>query len=102
MRKSKEIKVRMTPEEFDFVTRCAAATKHSREEYVRQVLSGATIRASPPAEYAQILRELRRIGSNVDQILVKSRALGFVDIPMLREAVDSIRKMDAVFTDSFL
>ncbi len=33
----------------------------------------------PPAEYGDISRELRRIGSNVHQILLKSQTLGFVD-----------------------
>ena len=62
---------------------------------------GIVIREKPPAEYGQIVRELRRIGSNIDQILVKARTLGFVDEQLLVSAARDVRRMDAVFTDAF-
>lgn len=101
MRRTKEIKVRMTEDEFDRVTALAKATVLSREEFIREALRGTTIRASPPAEYGQILRELRRIGSNVHQLLLKARTLGFVDEIMLQESREDIRHMDRIFLESF-
>lgn len=94
--------LRLSKDEFDRVTELAKTTTLSREEFIRQALRGAAIRASPPAEYGEIVRELRRIGSNVHQILLKARTLGFVDEPMLRESVNSIQRMDRMFTDSFV
>ncbi|MBQ3013951.1 MAG: ribbon-helix-helix protein, CopG family [Clostridia bacterium] len=102
MRRTKEIKVRMTEEEFDRVTALAQATVFSREEFIRQALRGTTIRASPPAEYVEILREMRRMGNNVHQLLIKARTLEFVDEIMLQETVDMIRHMDRVFTEAFV
>ena len=78
-----------------------ASNIQSREEFVRQALMGIVIREKPPAEYGQIVRELRRIGSNIDQILVKARTLGFVDEPLLVSAARDVRRMDAIFTDAF-
>ena len=102
MRRTKEIKVRMTEEEFDRVTALAQATVFSREEFIRQALRGTTIRASPPAEYVEILREMRRMGNNVHQLLIKARTLEFVDEIMLQDTVDMIRHMDCVFTEAFV
>ena len=102
MRRTKEIKVRMTEDEFDRVTALAQATVFSREEFIRQALRGTTIRASPPAEYVEILREMRRMGNNVHQLLIKARTLEFVDEIMLQETVDMIRHMDRVFTEAFV
>lgn len=102
MRRTKEIKVRMTEEEYDRVTELAQATVLSREEFIRQALRGTTIRASPPAEYVEILREMRRMGNNVHQLLIKARTLEFVDEIMLQETVDMIRHMDRVFTEAFV
>lgn len=102
MRRTKEIKVRMTEEEYDRVTALAQATVFSREEFIRQALRGTTIRASPPAEYVEILREMRRMGNNVHQLLIKARTLEFVDEIMLQETVDMIRHMDRVFTEAFV
>ncbi|MBQ2735405.1 MAG: ribbon-helix-helix protein, CopG family [Clostridia bacterium] len=92
----------MTEEEFDRVTALAQATVLSREEFIRQALRGTTIRASPPAEYVEILREMRRMGNNVHQLLIKARTLEFVDEIMLQETVDMIRHMDRVFTEAFV
>ena len=92
----------MTEEEFDRVTELAQATVLSREEFIREALRGTTIRASPPAEYVEILREMRRMGNNVHQLLIKARTLEFVDEIMLQETVDMIRHMDRVFTEAFV
>jgi hypothetical protein len=102
MRRTKEIKVRMTEEEYDRVTALAQATVLSREAFIREALRGTTIRASPPAEYVEILREMRRMGNNVHQLLIKARTLEFVDEIMLQETVDMIRHMDRVFTEAFV
>ena len=102
MRRTKEIKVRMTEEEYDRVTELAQATVLSREAFIREALRGTTIRASPPAEYVEILREMRRMGNNVHQLLIKARTLEFVDEIMLQETVDMIRHMDRVFTEAFV
>ena len=102
MRRTKEIKVRMTEEEFDRVTALAQATVLSREAFIREALRGTTIRASPPAEYVEVLREMRRMGNNVHQLLIKARTLEFVDEIMLQETVDMIRHMDRVFTEAFV
>ena len=91
----------MTEEEFDRVTKLAHATVLSREEFIRRALRGTPLRQRPPAEYGEIVRELRRIGSNVHQLLLKARTLEFVDEIMLQETVDAIRHMDRVFTGSF-
>ena len=102
MQRMKEIKVRFTDDELDRLNSLVVASNaKSREDFVRLALTGAVIRERPPAEYGQIVRELRRIGSNIDQILVKARTLGFVDEPMLVSASRDIRRMDAVFTDVF-
>ena len=91
----------MTEEEFDRVTALAQATVLSREEFIRRALRGTTIRQRPPAEYGEILREMRRMGNNVHQLLIKARTLDYVDEIMLQETIDMIRRMDRVFTGSF-
>lgn len=76
-------------------------TQYSREEFIRRATRGAKLCENLPADYPGILRELRRIGSNVDQLLVKARALGFVDEVMLRSIKEQVNRMDAVFGQSF-
>ena len=101
MKEKKTILIRLDKDEFERITALAQATVLSREEFIRRALRGTTIRQRPPAEYGEIVRELRRIGSNVHQLLLKARTLEFVDEIMLQETVDAIRHMDRVFTGSF-
>ena len=101
MTEKKSILLRLSKDEFDRVTELAQATVLSREAFIREALRGTRIRERPPAEYGEIVRELRRIGSNVHQLLIKARTLEFVDEIMLQETVDAIHRMDRVFTGSF-
>lgn len=101
MTEKKSILLRLSKDEFDRVTELAQATVLSREAFIREALRGTTIRERPPVEYGEIVRELRRIGSNVHQLLIKARTLEFVDEIMLQETVDAIHRMDRVFTGSF-
>ena len=51
--------------------------------------------------YGAIVRELNRIGNNINQIAAKQHSHGFVDEPMLREAVASLQRMEREFTRAF-
>ena len=102
MTNKKSILLRLPPEEYERVTQLANKSVFSREEFIRQILQEATIVERPPAEYGEILRELRGIANNIQQILLKLRTLGFADEPMLNDALNRIRRMDFVFTDSFI
>ena len=101
MKEKKAILLRLDKDEFDRVTALANATVLSREAFICEALRGTTLRQRPPAEYGEIVRELRGIGSNVHQLLLKARTLDYVDEIMLQETIDMIRHMDRVFTRSF-
>ena len=62
---------------------------------------GKDYKAAPVAEYGAIVRELNRIGNNINQIAAKQHSHGFVDEPMLREAVASLQRMEREFTRAF-
>lgn len=78
-----------------------AETSLSREQVLRDMINGLTIKSAPVAEYGAIVRELNRIGNNVNQVAAKIHAYGFVDEPMLTEIAESTRKMEEVFTSVF-
>lgn len=101
MKKNREIKVRMTDQDFDDLDQKVSRTDYSREEFVRRAIRKQTVRESPPAEYGKILYELRRIGSNLNQLLVLARTHGFVDEREVRKMAEDIQMMDDHFTDAF-
>jgi hypothetical protein len=102
MTNKKSILLRLSPEEYDRISQLANKSVFSREEFIRQILQEATIVERPPAEYGEILRELRGISNNIQHILLKLQTLGFADEPMMIDALNRIRSMDRVFTNSFI
>ena len=97
MKRTKEIKVRMSREEFDRLNTLVHVTGLSREEYVRRLFAGAIVKRNPPADYPGLLRELRRIGAKVDDALVKVRTLGFVDMLQAKEIYQEVKNLEKVF-----
>ena len=106
MRRTKEIKVRMTEEEFDRVTALAQATVLSREAFIREALRGTTIRASPPAEYVEILTstlaevtvaEREQCIANEDELLAAFEAEGVVFNEFDAESKAQINEMFAAY-----
>ena len=52
----------------------------SQEAYVRQVITGKTPREAPPPDYYSMMRELHKIGNNLNQIAQKAHTLNVIDV----------------------
>ena len=52
----------------------------SREAYLRHLTSGVVPRDAPPPDYYSMMRELHRIGNNLNQIAQKAHILNVLDV----------------------
>lgn len=52
----------------------------SREAYLRQLIAGVVPREAPPPDYYSMMRELHRIGNNLNQIAQKAHVLNVIDV----------------------
>ncbi len=52
----------------------------TQEAYVRQVISGKMPRDAPPPDYYAMMKELHRIGNNLNQIAQKAHVLNVIDV----------------------
>lgn len=57
----------------------------SRESYIRLLLDGITPKVLPPIEFSEILKNLRQINNNMNQIAMKANASGIIDARAYRE-----------------
>lgn len=96
------VRVHLNEEELQALDQKVLAISFSREAFLRACIENFTVIEKSPCEYAEILRELRRIGSNINQLLLKARVQGFIDAPRLKDCLDSIRQMDDRFCRNFL
>ena len=82
-----EIKVRLNRKEADILNEKVKKSCLSREAYLRQLISGLVPQDAPPPDYYAMMRELYRIGNNLNQIARKAQSLNMIDVPQYRKAV---------------
>ena len=63
------MELRMTKDEYDVLKEKAGRAGLSLSAFVRKAVAGKVIAESPPADVPMLIREVRRVGFNINQIL---------------------------------
>lgn len=99
--RTKEMHLRLTPEEKETLTEKAKLARLSREEFCRRILNGATVKEAPSADVRQLLRQMRHIGSNLNQLLACANTVGFIDTVQLKKDLAELRKAQEVIVEAY-
>lgn len=86
--RTKELKVRMSDNEFYLLNEKVQKCGMSREKFIRLVLSDYQPKELPPIEYFKLIKELNANGNNLNQ-LVKFTYLQGIDIPRLNDVLNT-------------
>ena len=65
LKRNFEIKVRLSTEELHHLSKCVKKTTFSREGYVRRLINDYEPKSAPPDEYYEIIRELRKMNTEL-------------------------------------
>lgn len=69
----------------------------SREAYLRQLIQGLVPKDAPPPDYYSMMRELHKIGNNLNQIAQKAHVLNVIDVQRydkeMRRFEETVRKI---------
>ena len=76
-----EIKVRLNRKEAEALNKKVKKSRISREAYLRHLINGVVPQDSPPPVYFDFMRELHRVGNNLNQIAQKAHVLNVIDAP---------------------
>ena len=101
MKRTLEMKIRFTRAELDALTKKARKSGFSREGFSRRILNGAEVKEAPPAELPLLIREVRRVGYNIDQLLKRANSIGLLDVPQLRKALEDNRAVEKMIVDTY-
>lgn len=82
-----EIKVRLNRKEAEMLNKRVKKSGLSREAYLRHLIVGSVPRDAPPPDYYSMMRELYRIGNNLNQVAQQAHALNVIDVQRYDSAV---------------
>ena len=88
--------LRLSQEELNDLTEKADRAGISKADFVRKTIKGKTIKEVPPVDVPLLIREVRRVGSNMDQILRFVNARSYLNVPELRRALEENRKVETM------
>ena len=101
MKRNCRFEVRLTKDEYYELTKKSRKAGLSAGAYVRHAIAGTEVREAPPADIPMLLREMRRIGYNVNQTLKRANSTGIVDMPQFRKDMSELRKATELITAAY-
>ena len=86
-KRTHEIKIRLTAEELEELNAKVKQTVFSREEFCRRAIAGKEVKQAPSPDIPILIRDIRRAGSNVNQLLKLAESTHLIDAPQMRKAL---------------
>ena len=92
-KKTKNVHVRLTPDELALLEERSARTGRTMSDLIRAALKKQKIVELPHADFAEAVVQLRRIGNNLNQI-ARAVNMGEVHIPEIKTVLSEIVAID--------
>ena len=96
-KKTENVHLRLTPDEFALLKEQSERTGRSMSDLIRAAWKKMKIVELPPADFSETVVQLRRIGSNLNQLNRAANA-GEVDIPEIKSVLSKIAVVDKRLT----
>lgn len=88
-----EIKVRLNRKEAEALNKRVKKSRLSREAYLRHLINGVVPQEAPPPDYFSFMRELQKIGGNLNQVAQKAHVLNVIDAQRYDEAMRQFERL---------
>lgn len=93
---------RLTKHEAESLDKKVKKSGLNRETYLRQLINGVVPRDAPPPDYYAMMRELHKVGNNLNQIALKAHTLNVIDVQRYDEAVREYEKTVKKITNAVI
>lgn len=87
------ISVKFSDSELDLIDKMAFKTCRKRSTYIRETSLGYTPKEKPPQDFYEVLKQLRYLNNNLNQITTKAHSLGIIDEKSYDKQMKLIREL---------
>ena len=93
--------LRLSRNELSDLTKKARKARLTNAGFIRRAIRDQEVKEAPPVDVPILIREVRRVGYNIDQVLKIARAQDLVDVPQLRKALEENRALVKQITNIY-
>lgn len=90
--KKKEIKVRLTNQDFEHLNKLVKESNLSRESYIRMCINGLVPRPLPSKEFIEVIEILREVAENMNQIAIFAYTQNAMDKSFYMENYEKLQE----------
>ena len=101
-KRTHEIKIRFTAEELEELNAKVGQTLFSREEFCRRAITGKEVKQAPSPDIPILIRDLRRAGSNANQLLKIAESTHLLDAPQMRKVMAQVYLAEKAVVDAYV
>lgn len=95
------MELRLSEQEATTLSQKADKAHLSHSEYVRRLIADSTVHEAPPVDYFTLITELRRVGSNINQLLKVAYTNNFIDTPLLKKTLEEYHNAERMIYNAF-
>ncbi len=96
-----EFHIYLNEEEKDALCKLSEIIKLSKSQLIREIILGYSPPEGPPANYDELIYQLRCIGNNINQILRIARTNGILNPVELEKHLSELKDVEQEMHDAF-
>lgn len=96
-----EFHIYLNEEEKDALCKLSGITKLSKSQLIREIILGYSPPEGPPANYGELIYQLRCLGNNINQILCIARTNGILNPAELEKHLTELRTIEEKMHSAF-
>ena len=96
-----QIKVYLNEEEYENLCNLCEKTNLKKGRLIRLLLEGYVPPKAPPVDYKKLIREVRAVGNNINQILFYVNTNGILNVPDLNVELKKLREVEKFIREHY-
>ena len=93
--------VYLNEEEKQILENLCSKLRVNRSVLIRALILGKRLVEAPPVDYKQFIIELRRVGTNLNQLTAKANSIGYINSDECRAVLNDVRSLEADIAKHF-